>query len=195
MSGLLGALTVAAAAAMLVVVVRPQTYQRPSNATLIEPGVRAKGGLDFVVAVRRGDHIFHADAEPVRTGDQIRFALDGAEGGYLMVGSVDSSGRASIYVPYEGNESVAIPPSARERRRFEIDGSIILDATPGPERIFSLVSPRPLPTGPVREALSMIGAGGASAIRGANALVLPSSVVSRAGGLVQRTILLEKGGQ
>jgi len=190
-----GGVGVLAAAAAVLVIWRGPAHPRNSGIAAVEPAVGIKGGLDLVVAVRRGDRVFHPDAEPVRVGDQVRFALDGLEAsaGYLLIGSIDSSGRASIYVPYEGSESVPIPAGALDGRRFEIEGSIVLDATPGPERIFALLSPRPLPAGPVREALAMIAAAGNPSIRGTEALALPPAVVAAAGGIVQRTALLEKG--
>lgn len=189
--GSLGVLAAAAAAALFV-------WRAPARVPVAdharaEPAFGVKGGPDFVVAVRRGDRIFHADGEPVRTGDQIRFVLDGVRAPYLMIGSVDGAGRASIYVPYEGAESAPVVPGQLDPQHVEIDGSIVLDATPGPERVFALLSQRPIAAGPVRDALSTIGAAGAGAIRDAEALSLPPQVLAAAGALMQRTVLLEKG--
>ena len=158
-----------------------------------EPTVSIKGGLDFVIAVRRGDRVFHADAQPLRAGDRIRFVLDGVSSSYLMVGSVDGAGHANIYVPYEGPRSVPVASGPPESAHLEIEGSIVLDRAPGPERVFALVSQRPLAVAPVRSALSAIGAAGPDAIREAKLLSLPPQVLAAAGTLIQRSVIFEKG--
>jgi hypothetical protein len=160
-----------------------------------EPTVSVKGGLDFVIAAQRGDRVFHADAQPLRAGDRIRFVLDGVDSSYLMVGSVDGAGHASIYVPYEGVQSVLVASRPPGSAHLEIEGSIVLDRAPGPERVFALVSQRPLTVGPVRSALSAIGAAGPEAIRETRVLALPSELAAAAGTLIQRSVIFEKGGE
>jgi hypothetical protein len=100
--------------------------------------------------------------EPLRPGDQIRFVLERVRYRYVLIASVDGAGRASIYVPYEGSASLDIGAGDR----VEIPGSIVVDDTPGPERLFALVSARPIDAAGVRAALANVGAGGPSAIRG-----------------------------
>lgn len=158
-----------------------------------EPAVSVKGGLSFAIAARRGDRVFHADAQPLRAGDRIRFVLDGVSSSYLMVGSVDGAGHANIYVPYGGAQSVLVASRPPASAHLEIEGSIVLDRAPGPERVFALVSQRPLAVGPVRSALLAIGAAGPAAIRETRALGLPPELVASAGTLIQRSVIFEKG--
>ena len=99
---------------------------------------------------------------------------------FVMIASVDGAGRANLYVPYEGTTSVRIKPG----RRVEMEGSIVLDASRGPERVFAIFSRRPLDAAPVRAALAGIAARGAGAIRSAGSLE-----VDAAG---QSSVLFEK---
>jgi hypothetical protein len=197
--GWAAALATAAALAGLCLVWRAQTshegvagHPGAPGATR-EPAVGVKGGLDFAIAARRGDRVFHADAQPLRAGDRIRFVLDGVSSSYLMVGSVDGAGHANIYVPYEGARSVLVASRPPASGHLEIEGSIVLDRAPGPERVFALVSQRPLAVGPVRRALLAIGAAGPTAIRETRTLGLPPELVASAGTLIQRSVIFEKG--
>ncbi|HET9451957.1 MAG TPA: hypothetical protein VFO83_13795, partial [Aggregicoccus sp.] len=47
----------------------------------------------------------------------------------------------------------------------ELPGSVVLDAAPGPERVFALFSDAPLAAGDVTRALEALGSGGRGAIR------------------------------
>jgi hypothetical protein len=193
--GWAAALTAAAALASLIAVWCGPASRRGVASDSGEPTVSVKGGLDFVIAAQRGDRVFHADAQPLRAGDRIRFVLDGVSSSYLMVGSVDGAGHANIYVPYEGAESVLVASRPPESAHLEIEGSIVLDRAPGPERVFALVSQRPLTVGPVRSALLAIGGAGPEAIRETQVLTLPSQVLAAAGTLIQRSVIFEKGHQ
>ena len=82
--------------------------------------------------------------------------------------SVDGSGAVMIYYPYGGDQSMVI-----EGDRVELSGSIELDAAPGPERIYALLSDRPIEAAIVRAHLLGVAAGGAEAIRGTRALPVP----------------------
>jgi hypothetical protein len=48
----------------------------------------------------------------------------------------------------------------------------VLDAAPGPERVFALLSREPLDAAQVKRELARVGAGGAAAIRGTRLLAL-----------------------
>jgi hypothetical protein len=183
----------AVAFAGLIFVWRTPASHRGDAAGPGEPTVSVKGGLDFAIAVRRGDRVFHAEAQPLRAGDRIRFVFDGVNSSYLMVGSVDGAGHANIYVPYEGAQSVPVASGPPASAHLEIEGSIVLDMAPGPERVFALVSQRPLAVGPVRSALSAIGAAGPETIRETKVLKLPSQLLAAAGTLIQRSVIFEKG--
>ncbi len=191
--GWAAAFATAAAFAGLIVAWRAPAAHRGVADGPGEPTVSVKGGLDFAIAVRRGDRVFHADAQPLLPGDRIRFVLDGVSSSYLMVGSVDGAGHANIYVPYEGAQSVSLASRPSVSAHLEIEGSIVLDRAPGPERVFALVSQRPLAVGPVRSALSAIGAAGTKTIRETKVLALPSQLLAAAGTLIQRSVIFEKG--
>jgi len=74
----------------------------------------------------------------------------------------------SIYHPYGGDRSAAI-----EGDRVELADSIELDDAPGPERIYAILSDRPIAADAVRSRLRDVAAGGVAAIRGTHTLALP----------------------
>jgi hypothetical protein len=80
-----------------------------------------------------------------------------------MIAAVDAQGHSRVYAPYDGKESAAV--AADRRLELPEGGSIELDASPGPERIFALFSRRPLTAQTVLAALEHLGAGGAEAVR------------------------------
>jgi hypothetical protein len=171
-----GAALVPAAAALLLF-----ARARPQPAPAEDADVQEKGGPTLFVVARRGDRVFAArPGEQLHPGDQIRFVLTHVRHPYAIIASVDGGGRANIYVPYEGAASVPVTMGDRT----ELEGSIILDARLGPERLFALFSREPLATDQVRSALSAIGARGAEAIR--RTLLLP------VGAGAQSSFLLEK---
>jgi uncharacterized protein DUF4384 len=115
------------------------------------------------------------------SGDAIRFFVEASAADHVLIGSVDGSGRATIYYPFGGRQSAALDP----RRAVEIPGSIVLDGAPGPERVFAIFSRGPLSWDPVRRALVTLGEGGPDAIRRTRELPLP--------GTAQATLRFEKG--
>jgi hypothetical protein len=148
-------LPVAAAVALFLSVKRPST-------PVTEPEILAKGEAGLMLVARRGARVFPVEPnEKLRAGDQIRFVVSHPRHRYLLIGSIDGSGHASIYFPYEGAESAEIG----RRDRFEVPGSIVIDATPGPERFFALFSGRPLQTTSIRRALDAVGKQGTNGIR------------------------------
>lgn len=151
------------AAALLIVVIglRP----RPARVD----GLGIKGEASWQVFANRNGRVFAVrDGTELAAGDQIRFAVIPAGARYLLVASVDGLGVATIYYPYDGAGSAPI-----EGDRVEPDGSIVLDAAPGPERIYALLSDEPIAADAVRAQLRAIAGGGADAIRGMRALQLP----------------------
>lgn len=140
--------------AALVLWLRPGTSSGP-----VEPGDPAaayrgaKGGPAVPqtgdarparIDVRRAGRVFAFDDDAVaRPGDEIQLTLaDGApEQRYVLIGSVDGTGRFSPFYPgARDGQSVAVPPSGRP-----LLPPIVLDAAPGPERIAIVRSSRPLP--------------------------------------------------
>jgi len=141
--------------------------------------IRIKGGLTFQVFAHRHDEVIPVrDGTRLDAGDSIRFVA-GASAPYLMVVSIDGAGHPSVYYPYQGERSGTSTPDPSE-----LPGSIVLDASPGPERIFALSSTEPLDARMVIRALAEIGARGAAAIREARSLGVATAQ--------QATVLFEK---
>jgi hypothetical protein len=158
----------------------PREHQAP--APLLDPGADLGiKGVGFRVFARRGERVTPvASGARLRAGDAIRFVLEPTGMRYAMVASVDGRGRASVYVPFDGTESVAIDPGAR----WEAPGSVVLDAAPGPERLFLIVSAQPVSSDVVLDRLRSIGAAGAAGIRSVASLPL--------NGTAQASLLIEK---
>jgi len=152
----------AAIALVLVVVSRPGA---PGDL----PGVAIKGQPALQVFAQHDGRVFQvADGAPLAPGDQIRFVAAPGELGYLLIASVDAAGQVTIYHPYGGDESAPIAAAAGPSQ--ELPGSIVLDATLGPERIYALFSRRPIAAAEVRARLAAVAAGGAARIRDAGPL-------------------------
>jgi hypothetical protein len=128
-----------------------------------------KGGASWQVFANHDGRVFAVhDGATLAAGDRIRFAVIPAGARYLLVASIDGLGAATIYYPYDGPQSAII-----EGDRVEPAGSIKLDAAPGPERIYALLSDEPIAADTVLAELRAVAAGGADAIRDARALELP----------------------
>ena len=155
-----------AAAVVLIWMVR-----RPDTLPIDDDDIRLKGSLTFQVFANRGGEVIPVrDGIRLAAGDRIRFVV-GAEGAaYLLVASVDGAGKATVYYPYGGARSGPVG-----RQPSELPGSIVLDAAPGPERVFALVSIDPLEAADVTRAIAAIGARGADAIRATRTLDVPAS--------------------
>jgi len=141
-----------------------------------------KGNASWQVFANRDGQVFAVhDGTELVAGDRIRFAMIPAGARYLLVASIDGLGTATIYYPYDGPQSTAI-----EGDRVEPAGSIMLDAAPGPERIYAILSDEPIAADLVRAQLRAVARGGADAIR--NTRTLP--LAARA----QVSVVFEKGG-
>lgn len=126
---------IAAAAAAVVVVVRPAADTRvtPKGSALVE-----------IVCRRAGETFAIGPGDEVAPGDALRFrplpAWSGAR--YIQIGSVDGTGAyAPFYPSSDDGVSVPLPP-----RGEPLAGSIRLDAAPGPERLFVVLSAEPIAT-------------------------------------------------
>jgi hypothetical protein len=169
-------LTLAPAAVLFLLVVRPQ-HQAGYQAV--------KGGPSFQVVARRAGRTFPVTgAGPLAPGDTIRFVVSSPRP-FLMIAAVDAQGHSQVYAPFEGKESAAV--ATDQRLELPEGGSIQLDATPGPERIFALFSRRPLPAQTVLMALDRLGARGAEALRSTERLDVAADA--------QLSELLEKAGR
>jgi hypothetical protein len=99
---------------------------------------------------------------------------------YAVIASVDSAGRTTVYHPFGGKESAPLAAGPR----VELPGSIVLDDSRGPERVFAVMSARPFPTDTVVDALRKVASQGTAAIRGTARLPLEATT--------QQSILFEK---
>jgi hypothetical protein len=141
--------------------------RRPAPEAQPMSDVTAKGGAGLTLVARRDGRVFPVDPGfALKAGDQIRFVVDNVRHRYLLVASIDGSGHASIYFPYEGAHSAAVSTG----ERVELPGSIVTDASPGPERFFALFSADPLETTSVRRALDAVWKKGTGGIRNASKL-------------------------
>jgi hypothetical protein len=158
-----------AAAAVLLVVLR-------GGAPAVHPveggDLAVKGGATLRVFADHEGHVFQVrERDRLAPGDRIRFVVEPAGLPYLLVGSVDGTGAASIYYPYDAHASGRLAPAIT----IELPGSIVLDAAPGPERLFALFSREPLDAQVVRAALAELGQRGPDAVRAAHALSTPAA--------------------
>jgi DNA-directed RNA polymerase specialized sigma24 family protein len=147
-------------------------------------GAQPKGDFDIVVFARHEDRIEALDRYNrwVSPGDDVRFVLTGTPEDclHVIVASVDAKAHVSFYFPYGGAESAILPGPGR----WEVPGSILLDETLGPERVFVFFSKKPLPAADVERALLSLGKDGPNAIRDARTVDVPDTV--------QRSFLMMK---
>jgi hypothetical protein len=121
-----------------------------------------KGGGDLLTYVRRGTKVTRlAPGVAVAAGDALRFVVETGSHRYLFIAGVDGGGHAHAYYPFGQWQSVPVAPHSR----FEVPGSLVLDNAPGPERIFAMVSSRPLDGDDVRAMLEALARRGPPAIR------------------------------
>jgi hypothetical protein len=164
----LGAL--AAAAAALFLFVRPPADYVGAKGALL--------GLTVLVNDAAGPRAAR-DGEAVSAAASLRFEVRPARACGLWLVSVDGGGQVSrLYPPAGGAAEVAAAAT--------LPGGAVLDGQAGPERVFAVCAPSPLPWAEVERAARTVAAGGAAAVRAAGAL----------GGLprdaAQATVLLEK---
>ncbi|MDQ3339093.1 MAG: DUF4384 domain-containing protein [Myxococcota bacterium] len=129
-----------------------------------------KGSATLQLYANRGDRVMAVhDGISLQPGDRIRFVIKAAASQHLVIASIDAAGNATIYYPYNGHASVKLPDAPVH----EVPGSVILDGTLGPERVFALVSRAPISVEPVLAALRGIRARGPTAIRTQLSLDVP----------------------
>ena len=148
------------------------------------PDVAPKGDatLSIFVARPEGTLAVSDGQTRLRAGDRIRFVLRPAGQRHAVIASLDGAGRATIYHPYGGAHSAPLPPGAR----VDIPGSIRLDASPGPERVFAVLAVRPFPTAAVVQALEKLASAGIAGLRATTTLPLAVEAAT------QQSVLFEK---
>ncbi|HUB09098.1 MAG TPA: hypothetical protein VMB50_18960 [Myxococcales bacterium] len=127
-----------------------------------EPEVGVKGVPTLRLFVSHAGEVTQArDGAALEAGDELRFEVQPGGLPFLILGAVDSSGQASIIYPMDGSRSVQINPQAA----FVPPGSAVLDSTTGPERVFAILSRKPIPAEGLLAAMRSLGAAGPQALR------------------------------
>ncbi len=148
------------------------------------PDLTAKGGPACEVFAKREGRIFAVkDGAALAPGDEIRFVVRPAGFRHVLVASVDAAAVATVYAPYGAKQSLKLGSGTD---RAELPGSVRLDTTPGPERLYCLFSQRPIDAAPVLTWLRQIGSGGREALRNPPPPTLPSVVAVSA--LVEKVV-------
>jgi hypothetical protein len=116
-----------AVAAALVVAVLPDA-----------PSSRAKGevDLDFVV-LREGRVMPGVEGRVYGPGDLLQFTYRAEGHEQLVLLSIDGEGKVTVFYPSQGDAPLAVVPG----ERHVLDGSIALDAAPGPELFVAVFGP------------------------------------------------------
>ena len=150
-------------AALVLAVARGRRADEVQRQTRTDEDIRIKGSEPTLRSfARRMQHVFPIrDGMELHPGDEMRFVVDSPRLPYLLVASVDGAGRVNVYFPYEGSQSGLITTG----RPTELPGSIVLDNTPGPERVFAFYSKKPLLRAELEPVLKALGASGPAGIR------------------------------
>ncbi|HXT99610.1 MAG TPA: hypothetical protein VN903_01370 [Polyangia bacterium] len=112
------------------------------------PYVGPKGRPPIAIACRRAGTVFGlAPGDEVAPGDELRFTPLPVrpDARFVHVGSVDGTGRYTPFYPLAGAAGVVLPAPGQP-----LDGGIRLDAAPGPERLFVVLSAAALSVDAVR---------------------------------------------
>jgi hypothetical protein len=121
-----------------------------------------------------------ADGESVPAGSLLRFRVASGQPCRLWLLSADAQGAVSRLYPPEGDAPAAVSGGAT------LPGGVALDGQAGPERLYAVCSPEPLPLATVLGATRSAAAGGEDALRRSPRLAgLPPAAA-------QATLLVEK---
>jgi hypothetical protein len=146
--------TALAAAAALLVVLRPGTDPTLDERTGTSGSVRRKGAGSIDVFIQhQGKMRAGHSGEVVYPGDALQLAYSTTDRTHLAVLGRDQAGVASIYFA-DGERAAAIEPG----EQVPLPSSIILDDTLGTEMLYALLCAEPVAVEPVREALEQPGA-------------------------------------
>lgn len=180
------ALVPALGAAALVLLVR--TSPTDTGAALddgtLPADVRVKDSAGLDVVLRRDGRITRAaPGTTFRAGDELRFVVHAAGRTHALLVGIDAKGTVSVYAPFDGTASLALPAGPNA----ELPGSIQLDDTPGPERLFLLLSAAPLAVSDLRPSLDALAARGPDALRSTDRLPLGRDDVVQVSKLLEKT--------
>lgn len=126
------ALAASALAASLAVVVAV----RLSGPGPADPYVAVRGEpVVRVIAARGSGQRVVEPGETLRAADRLRFEVDGAGAGYVLILSRDGEGAWSVYAPFGGAASAPLQSGTQR-----LPGAIELDATRGTEHLVAVFS-------------------------------------------------------
>ena len=155
----------AAAAAVCVVAIGGYFYQDAQQRTQYT-GIKGPstvlrtGGIGLkVFASHAGQVRPLGDNETLNPGDALRFAPAVPADGYLMVVSVEESGKLNLYYPAGGEAAMKVAAGAEP-----LPGSVVLDASWGAERVFVLYAAEPFSLAQVRDAANRAKGAGVGAM-------------------------------
>lgn len=122
------------------------------------PEIAKGNALGVRIGRSNGDAVsWLSTTDRLSPNDAIRFFVNGidARDRYVLIGSVDGSRRLFRFYPAGATAcSVAVPPAGQA-----LDGSIVIDDAPGPERIAVVFSHQPLCWPAVSEAVKRFALG------------------------------------
>lgn len=114
-----------------------------------EPTIRTKGDISLAFFVQKGGEAVPGQAGGIyRKNDRIQFAYSSGPNRYVFLVSLDDRGAVSNFNHQGAETSVPIKPGTNR----VLEGSIILDDSVGPERIFAVFSNQPLRLEEVKDA-------------------------------------------
>jgi len=149
---LLGAGAVAVAVCVMLILPPPDKGVSPPLPGVQRTGgegIRMKGDSVMELAVVRNGKSFSFDAQPLTEGDILAFRYS-TDLGYLLVVSVEESGKFNQLWPAAGDGSGAIAKG----EKLELDQAFRLDDSLHTEFVFALFSERPLSVHSVGETAS-----------------------------------------
>jgi hypothetical protein len=113
------------------------------------PGIRTKGEISLKFYIQQGDQAIPGKSGGIyHENDRIQFVYSSGANRYLFLVSIDDQGKVSNFNHEKKTSSVSIIPGANR----VLAGSIILDDSIGPERIFAIFSNQPLRFDQIRQA-------------------------------------------
>lgn len=169
----------AAIAAVLMVGLPGRTSKGPAEDYVGLKGGGGSLGLTVFLGAAEGARPL-ADGEAVPASSALRFKIQPTRACRLWVASMDAAGQVSRLYPAEGDGGAEILHGG------PLPGGALLDGRGGPERIFAVCTPEPVPYAKVEEALRRAVGQGAEAVK------TQRDVPGFPDGTIQTSVLIHK---
>jgi hypothetical protein len=174
---------IAGAAAALLLVAHPATGPSPLGPDQSYVGIKGGGpstlGLSVFLGAAEGAQLVK-EGEPVPAASALRFKVQPTKPCSLWMVSVDAAGQISRLYPASGDAGAHLAQGGA------LPGGAVLDGRVGPERIFAVCTPAPLPFEQVERAVRGAVSQGEQGVRSA------AFVPGFPDGTSQATMLIEK---